>query len=63
MPWFYTGAYNIDCSSITGCINTDIFNFGQLYFTDFLRSLTYMVYDKAITITIQLSTCKSIALS
>lgn len=47
-PWFYTGAYEISCNSINLCIWSDLFNFWQKYFSDFLKSLTYMVYDKAI---------------
>ena len=52
MPWFYTGAYAVDCGSINACIWSDLFNFGQQYFTDYLNSLAYMVYDKAINITV-----------
>lgn len=52
MPWFYTGAYAIDCSSVNACIWSDLFNFWQLYFSDYLRSLAYMVYDKAINISV-----------
>lgn len=43
-----TWEYIINCSTINGCIWSDLFNFGQDYFYRFLDAIEHLVYHVSI---------------